>query len=128
MPRLGDVFDDVRDNGRTMRISCHADRDAVVVSLWHDMLCRGSFRLAAGDLDRLIATLAEMSASLRPAPVVTTPVAATDGPVPGSGTVALGSGVAPGSAADQEEPRPEQTGDVSAAAGFGLLPPTLRVA
>jgi hypothetical protein len=68
MPSLGDVFDDVRDNGRTMRISCHADRDAVVVSLWHETLCRGSFRLSADDLGRLVSTLAEMSTSLRPPP------------------------------------------------------------
>lgn len=68
MPSLGDVFDDVRDNGRSMRISCHADRDAVVVSLWHETLCRGSFRLSADDLGRLVSTLAEMSTSLRPPP------------------------------------------------------------
>ncbi len=76
MPRLGDVFDDVRDNGRTMRVSCHTDRGAVVVSLWHDALCRGSFRLAAADLDRFISTLTEMSASLASPPRTTGPAAA----------------------------------------------------
>jgi hypothetical protein len=71
MPRLGDVFDDMRDNGRTMRVSCHAERGAVVVSLWQDSLCRGSFRLAAGDVDRFTATLTELSMSLGSTPTVT---------------------------------------------------------
>jgi len=126
MPRLGDVFDDVRDNGRTMRISCHTDRDAVVVSLWHETLCRGSFRLAADDLDRLLATLAEMNSSLRPAPM---PAATGDGGATPGGT-APEPVAAPGDAPDREQPRPEQTGDITGAASFGglLPPPALRVA
>ena len=127
MPRLGDVFDDVRDNGRTMRISCHTDRDAVVVSLWHDTLCRGSFRLAAGDLDRLLATLAEMSTSLRPAPMpaATGASAGEGGAIPGG--PAPEPVAPPGDASGREEP---QTGDVTGAVGFGGLrpPPALRVA
>jgi hypothetical protein len=130
MPRLGDVFDDVRDNGRTMRISCHTDRDAVVVSLWHDTLCRGSFRLAADDLDRFLATLAEMSTSLRPAPVpAATEASAGDGGAAPGGT-APEPAAAPGDVPDREGPRPEQTGDVTGGVGFGglLHPPALRVA
>jgi hypothetical protein len=124
MPRLGDVFDDVRDNGRTMRISCHTDRDAVVVSLWHDTLCRGSFRLAADDLDRLLATLAEMSTSLRPVPAATG-ASAGGGAAPGG--PAPEPVAAPADAPGQEEP---QTGDVTGTVGFGglLPPPALRVA
>jgi len=119
MPRLGDVFDDVRDNGRTMRISCHTDRDAVVVSLWHDTLCRGSFRLAADDLDRLLATLAEMSTSLRPAPApAATEASAGDGGAAHGGT-APEPAAAPGDVPDREGPRPEQTGDVTGGVGFG---------
>jgi hypothetical protein len=64
MPRVGDVFADVRDDGRTMRISCHEDQGTVVVSLWHNSLCRGSFRLAADDLGRFISALAGMRAPL----------------------------------------------------------------
>jgi hypothetical protein len=126
MPRLGDVFDDMRDNGRRMRISCHTDRDAVVVSLWHDTLCRGSFRLAADDLDRLISTLSEMSLSLRPAAVPATGhTAAPGGPGAESGADAPDSDVV---AAGQEEQRPEQTGDVTGAASFSRRLPTPRVA
>jgi hypothetical protein len=129
MPRLGDVFDDMRDNGRRMRISCHTDRDAVVVSLWHDTLCRGSFRLAADDLDRLVSTLSEMSLSLRPAAVPATGQVAAPG---GPGGPGAGSGAEPPDsdvvAAGQEEQRPEQTGDVTGAASFSRRLPTPRVA
>lgn len=63
IPAVGDVFTDVRGDGRTMRVSHHADRGAVVVSLWTGTACRGSFRLAATDIDRLVATLAAMRAT-----------------------------------------------------------------
>jgi hypothetical protein len=61
MPSLGDVFVDVRGEGRTMRVSYHADRGVVVVSLWAGALCRGSFRMAADDVERFVAALCEMS-------------------------------------------------------------------
>jgi hypothetical protein len=118
MPRLGDVFDDVRDNGRTMRISCHTDRDAVVVSLWHDTLCRGSFRLAADDLDRLISTLTEMSTSLSPALAVAQLAVAppAGGAVPDerdpeSGVAAAGS--VPDQGASPLKPAGDDTGTVN---------------
>ena len=57
LPTVGEIFTDVRDGGRTMRVSVHADRDTVVVSLWAGGLCRGSFRLAADDAGRLRETL-----------------------------------------------------------------------
>jgi hypothetical protein len=53
LPNPGDVFDDVRDNGRTMRVSYHAEAGVVVVSLWAGALCRASFRLASADVARL---------------------------------------------------------------------------
>jgi hypothetical protein len=53
MPKVGDVFADVRGDDRTMRVSCHEDRGVVVVSLWHGRMCRGSFQLSVDDLDRL---------------------------------------------------------------------------
>jgi hypothetical protein len=56
-PNPGDVFTDVRGEDRTLRISHHTDAGVVVVSLWAGALCRGSFRLAVGDLERLIAVL-----------------------------------------------------------------------
>jgi hypothetical protein len=120
MPRLGDVFDDVRDNGRTMRVSYHADHGAVVVSLWNDTVCRGSFRLAADDLSRFISTLTEMSTGFGSTP---TEVSTPEGPGPDSPAVAR-------TAPDQGGPKIEQTGDMTGLANFiGLLPvPVPRVA
>jgi hypothetical protein len=125
IPRLGDVFEDVRDNGRTMRISCHADRGAVVVSLWHDTLCRGSFRLAADDLDRFMSALTEMSMSLRLTPTTTERAEGSSPKGPGLDRVA-----ATGEAPEQGEPPCEQTEDVTGPVGFGrVLPmPVPRVA
>lgn len=75
MPRVTDVFADVRGDDRTMRISLHRDRNgdpsAVVVSLWLGPLCRGSFRMAPDDLDRMMATLAEMTTAVHSVPAVT---------------------------------------------------------
>ncbi|GIF76770.1 hypothetical protein [Asanoa siamensis] len=71
-PGVGDTFDDVRDGGRTMRVSVHADRDMVVLSLWSGVFCRASFRLAAADAERLRAVLeqAERPAATEPEPPV----------------------------------------------------------
>lgn len=60
IPSLGDVFADVRGEDRTLRVSFHADRGVVVVSLWAGPVCRGSFRLAAGDIERLQNALDQM--------------------------------------------------------------------
>ena len=60
MPNVGDVFVDVRGDDRTLRISYHAERETVVMSLWVGGDCRGTFRLFADDLDRLVRTLRTM--------------------------------------------------------------------
>ena len=125
IPRLGDVFEDVRTNGRSMRVSCHADRGAVVVSLWHDTVCHGSFRLAVGDLDRFIATLTEMNrAALGSTPTVEQ--AEGSSPTPPDPAPATGASKAPLPGA----PQIEHTGDVTGTANFGRLPgvPMPRVA
>ncbi|MFI5836758.1 hypothetical protein ACIA5A_24060 [Micromonospora sp. NPDC051300] len=57
MPAVGDLFADLRGEDRTLRVSHHPDRGAVVLSLWRGPACRGSFRLAEGDVDRLLALL-----------------------------------------------------------------------
>jgi hypothetical protein len=57
IPSAGDVFADVRGEDRTMRVSYHHDRDVVVVSLWAGAQCRGSFRMAVQDVERLVAVL-----------------------------------------------------------------------
>jgi hypothetical protein len=59
IPNPGDVFADVRDIDRTMRVSYHPDEGVVVVSLWAGRLCRASFRLAADEATRLIAALSQ---------------------------------------------------------------------
>jgi hypothetical protein len=53
LPTVGEIFTDVRGDGRTMRVSFHADRGVVVVSLWAGAMCRGSFRLSTADAGRL---------------------------------------------------------------------------
>jgi hypothetical protein len=116
IPGLGDVFADLRGDGRTLRVSCHSDRGAVVLSLWAGQVCRGSFRLGAKDLDRLLSTLKEMGATLRAAGTVGEPTArqpAVDEP-----------------AAAEEPPAAEQTGDVAGTADMARSPiaPRLRVA
>ncbi|GGN85329.1 hypothetical protein GCM10010112_65630 [Actinoplanes lobatus] len=61
MPTVGEVFTDVRGDGRTMRVSYHENRQVVVVSLWADAVCRGSFQLAADEVGRLTALLAQVA-------------------------------------------------------------------
>jgi hypothetical protein len=60
MPTVGDVFQDVRGDDRTMRVSYHQDRGVMVVSLWAGPVCRGSFRLAADEIGRLAALLSDI--------------------------------------------------------------------
>jgi hypothetical protein len=67
LPSVGDIFTDVRGDGRTMRVSQHADRGVVVVSLWAGSHCRGSFRLSVDDAARL-ADLLQAVPTAVPAP------------------------------------------------------------
>jgi hypothetical protein len=57
LPRLGEVFFDVRSTSRSLRISWYADTGVAVLSIWQGGTCTGSFRLPMGDLPRLIETL-----------------------------------------------------------------------
>ena len=50
LPRLGEVFFDVRSASRTLRISWYADTGVAVLSIWQGGTCTGSFRLPMGDL------------------------------------------------------------------------------
>ncbi|MFY1584497.1 hypothetical protein ACN267_08330 [Micromonospora sp. WMMD734] len=107
MPSFGDLFTDVRADERTMRVSYHPERGAVVLSLWSGTTCRGSFRMAVDDVSRLRAVLAEVEASLTPTTVL--PVVP---PAAGPATAR----VAPRS------PAVDQTGDISGTAHRGVLP------
>ena len=57
LPSAGDVFEYVRGDDRTMRVTCHPARGTVVVSLWVDRICRASFQLPEADVPRLRAVL-----------------------------------------------------------------------
>jgi hypothetical protein len=57
LPRLGEVFFDVRGNARSMRLSWYADTGVAVFSIWQAGTCTGTFRLPMGDVARMIETL-----------------------------------------------------------------------
>jgi hypothetical protein len=54
LPRLGEVFFDVRGSSRSMRLSWYADTGVAVFSIWQGGMCTGTFRLPIGDLSRMI--------------------------------------------------------------------------
>jgi hypothetical protein len=57
LPRLGEVFFDVRGDSRSMRLSWYADTDVAVFSIWQGGKCTGTFRLPMDDLSRMIEIL-----------------------------------------------------------------------
>src|SRR5580698_5864928 len=57
LPRLGEVFFDVRGSSRSMRLSWYGDTGVAVFSIWQGGRCTGTFRLPVDDLTRMIDTL-----------------------------------------------------------------------
>jgi hypothetical protein len=57
LPRLGEVFFDVRGNSRSMRLSWYADTGVAVFSIWQGGKCTGTFRLPIDDLPRMVEIL-----------------------------------------------------------------------
>src|SRR6201994_1656183 len=57
LPRLGEVFFDVRGSSRSMRLSWYADTGISVFSVWQGGTCTGTFRLPQEELSRLIDAL-----------------------------------------------------------------------
>jgi hypothetical protein len=57
LPRLGEVFFDVRGSSRSMRLSWYADTGISVFSVWQGGTCTGTFRLPREELPRLIEAL-----------------------------------------------------------------------
>ena len=57
LPSEGSVFLDSRGGDRALRVSWHQDSGLVVLSLWRENVCAGSFRLAVDDVPDLIALL-----------------------------------------------------------------------
>jgi hypothetical protein len=68
----GDVFLDVRGEGRALEVSWHHEGEVVVLSLWRGGSCVTTFRLAKDDvpvfLHALTTGLAEGTAAGTPAP------------------------------------------------------------
>ncbi len=57
LPRLGEVFFDVRGSSRSMRLSWYSDTGIAVFSIWQGGTCTGTFRLPLDDLSRLVESL-----------------------------------------------------------------------
>jgi hypothetical protein len=63
LPSSGASFFDVRDGGRSLRVTWHPDEDMFVLSIWRDRTCAATFQLdraAAMDLiSSLVANVAQ---------------------------------------------------------------------
>src|ERR1700723_3517303 len=57
LPRLGEVFFDVRGSSRSMRLSWYSNTGIAVFSIWQGGTCTGTFRLPIDDLTRLVHSL-----------------------------------------------------------------------
>ena len=115
LPRLGEVFFDVRSASRSLRVSWYADTGVAVLSIWQGGTCTGSFRLPMADLPRMIETLQRgpdgLAASgegwLPPADEpARTGAAGQDGYPAGSGSLHYLNGPPAGEYQDQAAPGP----------------------
>jgi hypothetical protein len=57
LPAFGEVFLDDRGADRSLRVSWHHEVGVVVLSLWRDGVCVGSFRLDADEVPELVEVL-----------------------------------------------------------------------
>ncbi len=57
LPRTGEIFLDARSDRRALRVSWHHESQLVVLSLWRDNVCAGTFRLAVDEVPALISML-----------------------------------------------------------------------
>jgi hypothetical protein len=57
LPAQGEVFLDARGDERALRVSWHPEADTVVLSLWREDVCAGSFRLSVDDVPDLVEVL-----------------------------------------------------------------------
>lgn len=55
----GEVFLDARGQGRALRLTWHHEADVVVLSLWRDRTCAGTFRLSTADVDGFVDALVD---------------------------------------------------------------------
>lgn len=57
LPQTGSIYLDARGGDRALRVSWHNEAGLVVLSLWRDNVCSGSFRLAVDEVPELISML-----------------------------------------------------------------------
>ena len=57
LPATGSIFLDSRGGDRALRVSWHHESGLVVLSLWRENVCAGSFRLSVDEVPDLIAML-----------------------------------------------------------------------
>ena len=57
LPETGSIFLDARGGDRALRVSWHQEAGMVVLSLWRENVCAGSFRLTIDEVPALIETL-----------------------------------------------------------------------
>ena len=93
LPRLGEVFFDVRGSSRSMRLSWYANTGIAVFSIWQGGTCTGTFRLPLDELSRLVESL---SRGLADGPVQATGDPGATGPIAlGGQRTRLAIGAAP---------------------------------
>ena len=93
LPRLGEVFFDVRGSSRSMRLSWYANTGIAVFSIWQGGTCTGTFRLPLDELSRLVESLGR---GLADGPVQATGDPGATGPIALGGQRArLAIGAAP---------------------------------
>ena len=69
LPRTGSIFLDSRGSDRALRVSWHHESGVVVLSLWRENVCAGSFRLPVDEVPDMIDALrAGLDAAYRHAP------------------------------------------------------------
>lgn len=57
LPELGSIYLDARGAERALRVTWHHESGLVVLSLWRENVCAGSFRLAIEEVPALIELL-----------------------------------------------------------------------
>jgi len=57
LPATGAIFLDARGAERALRVSWHSEKDLIVLSLWRDNVCTGSFRLGLAEAAQLMGVL-----------------------------------------------------------------------
>lgn len=57
LPVTGSIYLDARGGDRALRVSWHNEAGLVVLSLWRDNVCSGSFRLTVDEVPELISML-----------------------------------------------------------------------